>query len=48
MKKVIAGSKLTAEEIKTIKQLSKKGKSGRQIAKEIGRSRSAVWYQLQK
>ncbi len=40
--------KLTKKEIKKIKDLYSKGKSERAIAKEIGCSRSAVWYQLQK
>lgn len=40
--------KLTNKVIAKIKSLSKKGMSERAIAKLVGCSRSAVWYQLQK
>ena len=40
--------KLSTKQIARIKALHKQGKSQRQIAKEVGCSRSAVWYQLQK
>lgn len=39
---------LTAKEIKRIHVLNKKGLSQRAIAQDIKRSRSAVFYQLQK
>lgn len=40
--------KLTSSQIAKIKTLHKQGKSERQIAKLIGCSRSAVWYQINK
>lgn len=40
--------KLSDSEIKKIFVLHKKGKTQREIAREIGRSRSAVFYQLNK
>lgn len=40
--------KLSSAEIAKIKTLHQAGKSERAIAKVIGRSRSAVWYQIQK
>jgi biotin operon repressor len=40
--------KLSTEQIARIKSLHKAGKSEREIAKELGCSRSAVWYQLHK
>lgn len=40
--------KLSGDQIAKIKTLRKKGESERAIAKAIGCSRSAVWYQLQK
>ena len=40
--------RLTATTISKIKELHKKGLSGRQIAKKVKCSRSGVWYQLQK
>ena len=40
--------KLSGEQIAKIKTLHLKGESERAIAKVVGCSRSAVWYQLQK
>jgi DNA invertase Pin-like site-specific DNA recombinase len=40
--------KLSGEIIAKIKTLYRQGKSERAIAKAVGCSRSAVWYQLQK
>ncbi|MCK5016600.1 MAG: helix-turn-helix domain-containing protein [Candidatus Peribacteraceae bacterium] len=37
-------SKLTQAQIKKIKSLASKGLSERAIAKQVGCSRSAVWY----
>ncbi len=41
-------NKLTSDQIKKILKLSKKGLSERAIAKEVGCSRSAVWYRINK
>lgn len=40
--------KLSGDQIAKIKTLHKKGESERAIARAIGVSRSAVWYQIQK
>lgn len=40
--------KLSSKQVAQIKTLRKKGESERAIARAIGYSMSAVWYQLQK
>lgn len=40
--------KLSKEVVARIKTLHKQGKSERVIAKEVGCSRSAVWYHVKK
>ena len=48
MSKNKTSKKLTNKQIERIFSLSQKGLSQREIAKKIGRSRSAVWYHLTK